>query len=133
MSHSATGANAAPKDYSDVRTHQRAALEVDVTMESENNFYAGITDNISEGGVFIATLVPPPAGGIIEMRLSLPGYEQPFQVKGVVCWIRESKAACDGAPAGCGIRWLEMSRDALLAIHRFVLNRDTILFDTDDL
>ena len=127
------GAKSAPRNYVDLRTYERAAFEVDVTMESENNFYAGITDNISEGGVFVATLVPPLVGTLVEMALSLPGCEQPFRVKGSVCWIRDSRAAVEGAPAGCGIRWMEMSRDALAAIHRFIMHRDTILFDTEDI
>ena len=126
-------ADESARDYSDMRVHERAPFEIAVNMESENNFFAGITDNISEGGVFVATLVPPPRGAIIEMKLTLPGFDQGFSVKGAVCWIRDLAASTEGAPPGCGIRWMEMSRDALLAIHRFVQQRDTILFDVDDM
>jgi uncharacterized protein (TIGR02266 family) len=123
-----------PQDaYADLRAHERVPLEVAVNMESESNFYAGITDNISEGGVFIATLTPPPRGSTVDLMLALPGYEHPFHVRGVVCWLRDLKACIDDAPPGCGIKWLEMSRDAFQAIQRFVQHRDTILFDTDDL
>ena len=111
------------------RVYQRATLKVSVNMESENNFYAGITDNVSEGGVFIATVTPPPHGALVELSLELPGYPEPFAVKGVVVWVRDQSAAIEGAPAGVGVQWLEMSRAALSAITRFVQYRDTILYD----
>ena len=44
------------------RREKRAPLEVEVSLESENNFYSGITGNVSRGGVFIATYTPPPKG-----------------------------------------------------------------------
>ncbi|MSP59168.1 MAG: TIGR02266 family protein [Myxococcales bacterium] len=128
-----SNAEESARNYSDLRSHERVAIEIAVNMESENNFFAGITDNISEGGVFVATLMPPPRGSVIEMNLTLPGLDRAFSVRGVVCWIRDLEASIEGAPPGCGIRWMEMSRDALLAIHRFVQHRDTILFDVDDL
>lgn len=115
--------------YADLRTHERVPIEIAVSMESENNFYAGITDNISEGGVFVATVTPPPRGTVLDLLLSLPGHEAPFQVRGVVRWLRDPQASCEGMPPGCGIQWLEMSRETLMAIHNFVQRRETILFD----
>ncbi len=119
--------------YANQRTHERVPLEIEVDMESEHNFYAGITDNISQGGVFIATHVPPPLGSVVEMRLTVPGCEHPFSIRGAVRWIRDVSHASNDAPPGCGIQWLEMSRDALAAIQRFVTHRDTLFIDTDDL
>ena len=37
------------------RRHLRYAVELDVSMSSEHNFYAGFAENLSEGGVFVAT------------------------------------------------------------------------------
>ena len=116
-------------NYADLRAHERVPLEIAVSMESEHNFYAGITDNISEGGLFVATVVPPPCGSTVDLMLSLPGYDQPFRLRGIVRWIREPQASCDGMPPGCGIQWVQMSREALMAIHDFVQRRETILFD----
>ena len=40
---------------SDLRRYPRHDVELEVTMESESNFYMGLTENLSEGGIFIAT------------------------------------------------------------------------------
>ena len=117
--------------YSNLRAHERFALEVAVNMESDSNFWAGVTDNISEGGVFIATLDPPPIGAVIEISLSLPYREQPYWLKGEVRWHRPLSAAIDGAPAGIGVRFVEVPVETARAILRFVRERDTILFDQD--
>ncbi len=115
-----------------LRAHQRIELGVEVSISSENNFYAGITDNISEGGVFVATYTPPPKGSEIELNLSLPG-SPPFLVKGIVRWIRDVDEANvgDGTPAGCGVQFTDPSPAAMQAITKFVSSRDTMLIDDD--
>ena len=111
------------------RQHSRVPFEVDVTMVSENNFYAGLTDNISEGGVFVATFQAPPIGAEVDLLLRLPESEQSFHCHGVVCWLRSFEASCEGAPPGCGIKWLALAADAQAAIQKFVAQRETILFE----
>src|SRR5205085_1377769 len=70
------------------RAHERALLEVAVTLESDNNFYAGITNDISEGGVFIAMDHPPPIGREIGFDLRLHEDGPVWQVIGLVRWVR---------------------------------------------
>jgi uncharacterized protein (TIGR02266 family) len=117
--------------FEDRRQHVRVPLELEVTLESEHNFYSGITDDISEGGIFVATHTPPPRGSTVEMTLKLPGVKEPFLVKGIVRWVREYKASCDGSPPGCGLQWQELSNEALIHIRGFVSHRETIFYDTD--
>lgn len=117
-----------------LRQHQRVNIEVEVSMHSDSNFYAGITNNVSEGGLFVATYTPPPKGAIIELQLTLPNSKEVYPVKGVVVWIRDIDAADvgDGTPPGVGIRWTEIPPNALQAITKFVTSRDTMLVDVDD-
>ena len=117
-----------------LRQHQRVNLEVEVNMSSENNFYAGITNNVSEGGVFVATYTPPARGTVIEMQLKLPNAPDTFPVKGMVMWVRDIDAADvgDGTPPGIGIKWTDISPQCLQAITKFVSSRDTMLVDVDD-
>jgi uncharacterized protein (TIGR02266 family) len=117
-----------------LRQHQRVAVEIEVSMSSENNFYAGITNNVSEGGVFIATYTPPAKGSVVDIQLKLPNTPEMFPVRGVVMWIRDIDAADigDGTPPGVGLRWTEISPQALQAITKFVASRDTMLVDVDD-
>jgi hypothetical protein len=37
------------------REHSRFHVDLDVTVGSDHNFYAGFAENLSAGGVFIAT------------------------------------------------------------------------------
>ncbi|HEU5076246.1 MAG TPA: hypothetical protein VFU02_18765, partial [Polyangiaceae bacterium] len=39
----------------DHRIDPRAAVELDVSLGSDHNFYAGFVENLSAGGVFVAT------------------------------------------------------------------------------
>jgi uncharacterized protein (TIGR02266 family) len=120
------------KSPAELRAHPRATLEIAVNLESEHNFYTGITCNISEGGVFVATYMPPPRGSCVAMVLVLPD-GPPLRVQGVVCWIRDFAASCEGLPPGCGIRWVGLSEEALAAIGGFVASRETLFVDHDDL
>ena len=76
------------------RGHPRLAIDVKVSMNTESNFYAGLTENISEGGIFIATYDNFPMGSTMDLAISLPG-QPPLQVKGVVRWIREHSQFTD--------------------------------------
>lgn len=100
-----------------------------MNLESEHNFWAGITDNISEGGVFVAMAAPPPVGTRVVLSLTLPSRPEPYPLHGVVRWTRERPSA--DAPAGCGIQWDGLDREAHAAIAAFVKQRETILFDED--
>ena len=109
------------------RRSPRVPLEVEVTLESEHNFFTGITDNISEGGVFVATASPPPLGSEVGFELLLGG--ERFLVLGVVCWLRDERAASTDAPSGCGVRWVHLEDGALAAIRRFIDVRQTDFYE----
>ena len=111
------------------RLHERVPLTVEVTLESEHNFYTGVSNDISEGGVFVASYMPPPVGSMVELSLMLPGSSEAFTMMGIVRWVRDIKAACEGYPAGCGIEWVDVSEPAMRLIQRFVHQRETILYE----
>jgi uncharacterized protein (TIGR02266 family) len=119
------------KSVEELRVHARAILEIEVTLESDHNFWTGITHDISEGGIFLATYASPPRGTEVSLELRLPDVDAPFALHGVVLWVREAAAAGEGAPAGCGLRWTGLSEEARHAIARFVAERETIYFDTE--
>jgi uncharacterized protein (TIGR02266 family) len=104
-------------------------VSVEVSIESEHNFYAGVSDDISIGGLFVASDAPPQTGTVVEVSLLLPGSDAPLEVTGVVRWVREVSIPRDGLPAGCGIAWANIAKSDLEAISRFVQQRETILFE----
>ncbi len=111
------------------RIHARVPLQVAVSLASDHNFYTGITNDISEGGLFVATYMPPPRGTFVDVELTLPYSDQPFRVTGIVRWIRELDACCDGMPPGCGIEWLDVEPAVMVVIGQFITERDTLLYE----
>ena len=110
-----------------LRQHRRVDLHVEITLESDSNFYAGVANNVSEGGVFVATFAAPPVGAKVTLSLGLPGTRR-FSIPGRVRWVRDDEV-CRGSVPGCGIQWLELPADARVAIEDFVRSRDTELYD----
>ena len=109
------------------REFPRVHFSVEVTLESDHNFFAGITDNISEGGVFVA--MPDPLARGAEVTFDLIIGEERHHIEGEVCWVRTKQMASADSPAGCGIRWKKISDEALKAIQRFIRGRDTLFYE----
>jgi len=114
----------------DIRQHRRVDLTVEITMGSDSNFYAGVTDNISEGGVFVATALPPPVGANVAMTLTLPDLGRKLALSGVVRWVRDLDHR-HGVAVGCGIQWVDLPEEARRLVEHFVRSRDTLLYDVD--
>ena len=109
------------------RRAPRVPLQVEVTLESDHNFFTGVANNLSEGGIFVATPNPPPVGSEVGFELVLGG--ERFLVMGVVRWVRDERAASSGAPAGCGVKWGHLEDGALDAIVRFIDVRQTDFYE----
>ena len=80
------------ENIQNVRAAERFDLEVKVDLESDHNFYTGLTQNISSGGVFIATHHMRKIGDRITLKFTLPGSAKPLVVETEVRWIRENTA-----------------------------------------
>jgi uncharacterized protein (TIGR02266 family) len=112
------------------RQHPRHNVELEVTLESETNFYMGLTENVSEGGLFIATHVLKPLGTQIEVSFKLPEMSEPIKVMGTVRWVREYSDASDTSP-GMGVRFEHLNTEQFEQIHRFLAARDPLFYDED--
>jgi len=111
------------------RLHARYAVDLEVSMWSDHNFYSGLADNISVGGIFVATHVVKPVGERLELSLTLPGdYE--IRCTGEVRWHRPYSEVSN-APPGLGIRFEDLPKEAVALIERFVRNRDPLLYDDE--
>src|SRR5258706_8279362 len=56
------------------REHSRYSVDLDVSVGSDHNFYAGFAENLSAGGVFGATHKPSSPGSEIELSITLPAH-----------------------------------------------------------
>jgi uncharacterized protein (TIGR02266 family) len=109
------------------RAHERVPLQVEVTLESDHNFYTGLTSDISVGGVFVATHALWPIGTRVCVHLTLPGFDRAIQVDAEVRWIRDGRFST--LPPGIGVRFEHLPGDVLGALTRFVQRRDTIFYE----
>jgi uncharacterized protein (TIGR02266 family) len=126
-----TGAKVA-QNQQHVRAAERFDLEVKVDLESDHNFYTGLTQNISSGGVFIATSAIRKIGDRITLKFSLPGTNETLAVETEVRWIRENSALhkVEGA-TGMGVRFVNLSPAAAAMIQKFVESRDSLYYDDE--
>ena len=127
-----TGAKVAQNQQQHVRASERFDLEVKVDLESDHNFYTGLTQNISAGGLFIATNAIRRIGDRITLKFFLPGSTEPLAVETEVRWIRENSALnrVDGA-TGMGVRFVNLSAEAAQAIQQFIESRDSLYYDDE--
>jgi uncharacterized protein (TIGR02266 family) len=120
------------ENQQNVRASERYDLEIKVDLESEHNFYTGLTQNISAGGLFIATHHLRRIGDRITLKFQLPGSDQAIEIETEVRWIRENSALtrADGA-TGMGVRFINLSPEATAAIQKFLSNRDSLYYDDE--
>jgi len=121
----------APKADGDRRAKPRYAVSLSVTLVGDHNFYVGLTENISEGGIFVRTHRQIPIGTVLKLEFSLPTSETKLSVVGMVRWVRSANALReehnnfgsvddDAFKPGLGIQFVAMDADALRAIQKFV-------------
>jgi uncharacterized protein (TIGR02266 family) len=122
------------QQHQNVRAAERFDLEVKVDLESDHNFYTGLTQNISAGGVFIATHHLRRIGDHITLKFTLPGSEKQLSVETEVRWIRENTALMKAGESGTGmgVRFINLSPEASAAITAFVESRESLYYDDED-
>jgi uncharacterized protein (TIGR02266 family) len=102
------------------RAHERAPIHLGVRLVAEGAELVGTTENVSEGGMFVAVeeLAQEAAQGAeIEVLLDVPGRDEPVRARGEVRWVR---SAGEEQPAGVGIRFVELEGDDAAAIRDLV-------------
>jgi uncharacterized protein (TIGR02266 family) len=112
------------------RIHSRFGVDLDVSLASDHNFYAGFAENISTGGLFISTYKLKVVGERMDITLNLPGREEPIKTIGEVRWIREYSESSHVGP-GMGIRFVDLDPDDILVIAEFVKGREPLFYDDE--
>jgi uncharacterized protein (TIGR02266 family) len=109
------------------RSHTRVHVQVDVTIASDSQLYTGLSENLSEGGVFVATHVIREVGDTIDITLRLPD-SKPIRTVGEVRWVREVSDRID-TPSGMGLRFRSLGYEDAAAIQSFIRKRAPLLFE----
>jgi uncharacterized protein (TIGR02266 family) len=103
----------------------RQGCDFEVEFLSDTHFTVGLTEDISTGGMFIATYHRLPVGSAVDLRFELPSGDW-IETSGTVRWTRERN---DEAPPGLGILFSELSETALVALSRYCRARPPLYFD----
>lgn len=101
------------------RVHRRVPLSTDVrvTLEGIEQFAGFLTDNISEGGLFIKTDSPLPRGTKIHVSVALRNCDAILESDAEVAWVR---TASPGQPAGMGVRFLDLAPEYQKLLSSFI-------------
>jgi uncharacterized protein (TIGR02266 family) len=104
-------------------------------MESDSNFYTGLTQDISTGGLFVATHNLRKIGQRMMLKFSLPSSPNPVVVECEVRWLREAGPLHDHRstdhPPGMGLKFLTLSPESRTAIAGFLRSRDSYFYDDE--
>lgn len=98
-----------------------------VGFESEATQLSGITSDISEGGLFVATHTLPPVGSEIALRFSLPSGPE-LHARGIVRWLRDAQEA-GSAPPGIGVQFSALAERDRSLIRSFIDQREPSFFE----
>lgn len=134
-------ADSIPVPIGDRRRTPRYALSLAITMQGENNFYSGLSEDISESGVFIATHHLLAIGTPVVLSFTLPFSAEPLVVHGTVQWVRGPDATAKhgelfgagaeipGVMPGMGVKFHDISSAARREIRDFMHRRSPVFFE----
>jgi uncharacterized protein (TIGR02266 family) len=108
------------------RACPRVALAVEIDFASESHFFAGLSGDLSEGGVFVETYRTLPVGSEVALEFSLPNGT--VTTHGEVRWHRD---ASDSSPPGLGIAFADLSHEEKSVVHDFCKARAPLYYEVD--
>ena len=104
------------------------SLEVTLHATSESNLWLGFSQDIAEGGIFVATYEHRPIGARMDLALHLDHRDEPLHVSGVVHWMRPQGSG-DDMPVGVGVRLVDVSKEVAKMLQAFAVRRTPIFYD----
>jgi uncharacterized protein (TIGR02266 family) len=107
------------------RNYVRLPLkDVMIRYGHEGQVFFGSCQNLSPGGLFIATKNPAPYGSEVSLKFTLPGHEQALQAKGLVVRVnRDTRNRANAASAGMHVRFTKMTPSTKEELKRFLVPR----------
>lgn len=109
------------------RDHSRVQLKANINLGSDSNFFTGFSTDISEGGIFVATVETVPRGTKVDLDFTLPG-GRPLKASGVVRWLREPNDHTPQLMPGMGVQFQDLPAEVASLISDFVRKREPLFF-----
>jgi uncharacterized protein (TIGR02266 family) len=107
------------------RRDTRVIVEVDVGLLSDSNFYTGLAQDVSRGGVFVSTPEPLPPGTAILLFFVLSG-GRTLKAEGEVRWLRSPATS---ASPGMGVAFTALGDEERQAIEAFCADRPALFHE----
>ena len=106
------------------------AVNVDTMLSTGSNhqIYNGFSQDIKEGGIFVATFDPRETGEEILVNFKLPG-DRTVSTCGVVHFVREYNPEDPDTPPGMGVKFKNLSDTNQKAIEDFLENKTPMFYD----
>jgi len=101
------------------RKTPRTPIAIQVNYHAVDNFLRDFADDLSTGGMFIATQEPAEPGTQLILEFMLPGYNYPIRVKAEVMWSRTKLTSTDQI-RGMGVKFIDLSASAKDKINAIV-------------
>jgi uncharacterized protein (TIGR02266 family) len=106
----------------------RVRVTIEVTLESEHNFYTGFLQNLSTGGLFVATHDLHSTGAELEVQFTLPDQPEPCEAVARVRWLREVDPGSE-MPSGMGLEFVDVDGGVRDRIESFISQREPIFYE----
>jgi uncharacterized protein (TIGR02266 family) len=99
-----------------------------LSMNTDHQFFTGFSENIEEGGIFVATFEPKPVDAPVIVNFKLPG-GHPVTARGVVQWVREYNPMAPEMAPGMGVKFTDLLPGDKRAIQEFAQKRAPLFYD----
>lgn len=109
------------------RGEDRAEVSCDIGFQSETNFFAGFTGDLSDGGLFVATYDILPVGTELTVSFVLPGGHH-VTARAEVRWTREHRDDDPEFHPGMGVSFEDLDPTHVEAIRNYMARREPLFF-----
>ena len=122
--------NSSGSSGADRRQHRRHDIDYDLAVDihGEHVPYTGIIKDISEGGLFIATVAHHKIGDVLQVRFTIPAVPAPVEVKAKVRWFRDEFTA-GGNSIGVGVQFIDLPQDITRAINAYLRDKTPMMYE----
>lgn len=110
----------------DRREYVRLPLDGNMMVRygHRGQFYFGSCQNLSPGGLYVATKTPAPFGSEVSLKFKLPGHQRTLQARGKVVRVhRDTRNRSAGVSPGMHIRFTKIGTRTEEEIKRFIVPR----------
>ena len=112
----------------DLRRHDRTEYKLEISGDSGHQFFTGFSENISAGGLFIATYQTLPLGTRFQINFAVPGVDYEFATDCEVRWVREYNEDTPDTMPGMGVRFLNLSSRETEVLDELVRRLETMFY-----